>query len=44
MSNRIRRALRVFNVFTLSTLNRPNPFDSPYTSQMGRAMSQTRVF
>lgn len=40
-SNRIRRALRAVNLFTLSTLN---PSDSAYTTQMGHAFSQTRIF
>jgi hypothetical protein len=42
--NPIRRAMRVLNAFTLSTLNAPNPYASAYTSQGGRSFSGTRVF
>ena len=41
---RVRSALRAINVFTLATLNPPNPSESPYTAQGGRAFSGTRVF
>jgi hypothetical protein len=44
MFNQIRRALRVLDVFSLSTLNPPKPSDSAYTTQMGHAFSQTRIF
>lgn len=41
---RLRRALRAFDRFTLLTLNAPNPHENPYTDQMRRTVSAPRVF
>jgi hypothetical protein len=41
---RVRRALRAFDRFTLLTLNAPDHHQDPYTNQMRRTVSSPRVF
>lgn len=40
---RVRRALRAVDRFTLLTLNAPNHRENPYTDQMRRTVSTPRV-
>ena len=40
----LRRALRLFDVFTRSSANPTSLYDNPYTGQIGKAMSGPRVF